>query len=752
MKTVSLYILHYLSRKDKKHSFIHSHTFDIAVSLTKSGLPRILPRYFRDSIRSRNSLLIKYILTILNLYRVLPYPGKLKLSTITDPFSGKVLPEYILFIPIFFNLLPKIPFRWKWRPFIIKASGSITSDDFDGNSTSGILLSLLSLSRSSLWPSVTWFFTKAPSYISNSRKLEEVNDFIEALKDPLSLNDSKIGLTVVEKDYAIGRLAFKEEPGKVRVFAMVDIVTQWILNPLHQWIFSILKKIPQDATFDQEAGIIYLQKLLSVDKLSFSFDLSAATDRLPLKLQILLLNHVHPNLGDHWANLLVNRDYLVPNSKVHKTLNLRVRYACGQPMGALSSWAMLALTHHFIVQLAAYQAGNRSWFSKYLVLGDDVVIVDKSVADNYLKIMKTLKVGVNPAKSLISNNGMAEFAKRVVNSDEILSGLSLKEFSKMYQSWPMLLQSIKTYKVSKSSFLRFVGVGSYASGHIPPSPLTLSHRAILHRLYELKVFGLQLLYPLRNYVRYLTWDTLNSYKEWLTPRLKWGKFEHGNNPYKYPEFRTIINDSPGNRYALLKTVMGPSIGKIEFSLAQSFLLKLFSATYNWKLLVEREEELRKDFWTMLNLKILHIQTEKFVKVFMDTPLWSELIWGRDIDGKERLTDRLYELSQEFDSFDFGELFLQLKKDPSESFSIKGLIRTSVDELFIKRPGSNPDFIKRLNNWKDVMYELHIFISSLKLYKSSRNLVALPVNKASIRKPLLMNFNKRRVEIRDVLYE
>ena len=26
-----------------------------------------------------------------------------------------------------------------------------------------------------------------------------------------------------------------------------------------------------------------------------------------------------------------------------------VRYAVGQPMGALSSWAMLALTHHFIV-------------------------------------------------------------------------------------------------------------------------------------------------------------------------------------------------------------------------------------------------------------------------------------------------------------------------------------------------------------------------------------------------------------------
>jgi hypothetical protein len=29
------------------------------------------------------------------------------------------------------------------------------------------------------------------------------------------------------------------------------------------------------------------------------------------------------------------------------------RYAVGQPMGALSSWAMLAITHHMIMQYCA---------------------------------------------------------------------------------------------------------------------------------------------------------------------------------------------------------------------------------------------------------------------------------------------------------------------------------------------------------------------------------------------------------------
>lgn len=104
-------------------------------------------------------------------------------------------------------------------------------------------------------------------------------------------NNQEEGLTVPE-NLAHGKLAFKDEPGKVRVFAMVDIVTQWIMKPLHDYLFTLLKTIKQDATFDQEKGITYLQHMLKVRKVSFSFDLSAATDRLPLKLQILILNQL----------------------------------------------------------------------------------------------------------------------------------------------------------------------------------------------------------------------------------------------------------------------------------------------------------------------------------------------------------------------------------------------------------------------------------------------------------------------------
>lgn len=112
----------------------------------------------------------------------------------------------------------------------------------------------------------------------------------------------------------------------------------------------MLEKIPQDGTFDQPAP---LERLDSSNGL-WSFDLTAATDRLPIRLQVHLLASLlgSQSLAEKWAILLTKRAYGFFQLGYSAFAGI-YKYAVGQPMGALSSWAMLALTHHFLVQVAA---------------------------------------------------------------------------------------------------------------------------------------------------------------------------------------------------------------------------------------------------------------------------------------------------------------------------------------------------------------------------------------------------------------
>jgi len=51
---------------------------------------------------------------------------------------------------------------------------------------------------------------------------------------------------------------------------------------------------------------------------------------------------------------------MIPRTKVEDPMKLTytsVHYAVGQPMGALSSFNMLALTHHLIAQFCAREVG-----------------------------------------------------------------------------------------------------------------------------------------------------------------------------------------------------------------------------------------------------------------------------------------------------------------------------------------------------------------------------------------------------------
>jgi len=71
---------------------------------------------------------------------------------------------------------------------------------------------------------------------------------------------------------------------------MVDIWTQSLLKPLHDKLFEILSKLPNDGTFDQDSSFKRCQEKAKAKGVAYGYDLSAATDRLPLSLQASILS------------------------------------------------------------------------------------------------------------------------------------------------------------------------------------------------------------------------------------------------------------------------------------------------------------------------------------------------------------------------------------------------------------------------------------------------------------------------------
>jgi hypothetical protein len=80
-------------------------------------------------------------------------------------------------------------------------------------------------------------------------------------------------------------------------------------------------------------------------------------------------------------------------------------------MGAYSSWAVFALSHHIIVRSAALMSTGNILFNEYALLGDDIVLTNPLIANAYKKIIKELGVDISEMKSHVSSDTY-EFAKR----------------------------------------------------------------------------------------------------------------------------------------------------------------------------------------------------------------------------------------------------------------------------------------------------------------------------------------------------
>jgi hypothetical protein len=409
------------------------------IRLSKGGLPCWLPLLARQAFLNRSIPQIRFWLSILNMYRAFlgPYEDP-DFSSIASPrpeIPLEDLQSFENFMREFsrkYGLIGDVKDLCPRRfPILTNASGVCPGQSIFSSGTAVRLWGLQPVNHLLNWLTL----------VGDDRGRQMYN-LLYKLNRPWS--DWIRTRWRSRTELFLGRLHLKYEPaGKIRVFAMVDYFTQYAMLPMHEKMFSFLKVFGEaDATFNQNAAV---QSFSGTCKEYFSYDLKSATDLISLDLYIRMISVMFgKEVAKCWSLLLTDRDFGLPvkgnpsSREFYSYDNKKhIRYTRGQPMGALSSWASLALVHHMLVQYASFKVtGEVTLFSQYRVLGDDIVIGCSQVASEYLKICESFSVPIGLAKSVVSpatdvvgkkSARLFQFANQIAYGSENISPLSLKE-------------------------------------------------------------------------------------------------------------------------------------------------------------------------------------------------------------------------------------------------------------------------------------------------------------------------------------
>jgi hypothetical protein len=435
------------------------------VELDKEGLPKGIPPV--ELFRERDPSKIRLGLTLLGFSRLLPGWKAPDLEPVTRPFEGHISPR------LREDLISTVAdLGWKLsRPIWAECHASTKAGP----------------NAQALVGSIEDAHLLTDEQISYLRVLggDGIIQLIETIRshlDPISWL-GQLATKVRGKEVKLqpkGRSAklsmVRDKEAKCRIVAILDYWTQSALYPLHLALMDLLRGLKPDCTFNQGS----FRTTLPQQGPYYSFDLSQATDRFPVLLQELLLGLlISPEYAAAWSKLITCRDY-------HVTWGPRgtVRYACGQPMGAYSSWAMFSVCHHVIVRVAAKRAGKTVFFTSYALLGDDIVIADSDVAREYRTILSELDVSISDPKTHVSKDTY-EFAKRWVHRGTEVTGAPLGSLFEAVR----FRKGAKDGLVSKAiSYASFWGVATWlreVEARWLPRTRTLVSRALLAELFVL---------------------------------------------------------------------------------------------------------------------------------------------------------------------------------------------------------------------------------------------------------------------------
>lgn len=450
--------------------------------LTRSGLPKIIGTRDRRSLHANSPKIIRLYLNLFSLYRIIQIDGKINTKTITSSYNGN--PIFLKIVgnwmeknspsvlkrfqdKIEFNQMDQFLMSEKASPSNKKSWIGMVSDISLLKAAPEILHALLEVMKVTckddlielfkdlikLAPSVTTdhfrYGPLKPSFFGFQGKNGHEFGFVSSIQhNYLNISESTKQLQI-----GLGQLSTKlEAAGKVRIFAMVDGWTQTACHPLHNYLMDLLKQIPNDGSKDHGTAFYRATEKSKQFGCSYGYDLSAATDRLPVFLQTKIIGSLFgKEFSKNWTHLLVGRPYLLRDGDDNLHL---IKYAVGQPMGAKSSWTMLAITHHMIMQYCSYRVYNTErWETRYEIVGDDIVIFDKRLASEYLEVMKLLGVPINISKSITSENKpVVEFVKRLAVKGTEVSALTWKQFLSQNETFLGRLNTVIGILLKEISF------------------------------------------------------------------------------------------------------------------------------------------------------------------------------------------------------------------------------------------------------------------------------------------------------------
>jgi hypothetical protein len=216
-----------------------------------------------------------------------------------------------------------------------------------------------------------------------------------------------------------GKLVPLDKDGgwKIRWIASPYRIHQEALRPFGNTLYKLLKSVPWDCTFDQTKSIPQLQRVLASGRMVYSVDLKNATDHFPLDLQVQILGRL--NSSSSWRKSLSLFVDLSRSAWYYK--NIPYFWTKGQPMGLFPSFPAFALSHGILLR---YLAKGRTPF---FVLGDDVVIWDDKLYEDYRSFLTRFEIPVSEQKSIASTT-CCEFAGAMIFKDSVFRSYKWKSY------------------------------------------------------------------------------------------------------------------------------------------------------------------------------------------------------------------------------------------------------------------------------------------------------------------------------------